>query len=114
MSQPTNVQEIITALTAGEITQAEATKLLGMLVAKKPTKRPPGISFSTTDKGCVSVLGLRSHWGFYFYPNEWEILKAHSAAIDAFIADPANKEKLSFKKGDKDAPTPEATLPQAA
>jgi hypothetical protein len=58
-------------------------------------KNASGISLKVSEKGGINVIGMR-RFPFFFYRQEWEVLKANAARIDAFIA--ANSTKLSSGK----------------
>lgn len=66
-----------------------------------------GIELKVSEKGCVSVYGLR-RFPISLYPDEWQRILDEADAIRDFIAE--NHNRLSYK----DSPDSIADIPAAA
>jgi hypothetical protein len=88
-----SIQEILAALSKGELTQEEAAILLA-----NPPKKQKGVYLEVSEKGAVKIKGMRARWPIVLYPNEIQTLLGMSDKLNDFIE--ANKSKLSFHKGD--------------
>jgi len=67
--------------------QAENQKLAQVAAART---RKAGFSIATNAKGAMQIYGAFDSWGRYpitVHPDQWAVIKAHSAEIDAYIAD---------------------------
>jgi hypothetical protein len=89
------MQEILAAVSKGEISADEAGQLIANL-----GKKPKGVYLEVSEKGAVKIKGMRARWPIVLYPNEIQTLLGMSDKLIDFIE--ANKAKLSFHKGDLD------------
>jgi len=47
----------------------------------------PKPSLKLSDKGCVTLRGIRGRYGVSFYANEWRFIFEQREAVEAFMAE---------------------------
>lgn len=87
--------EILAAVAKGELTTEEAGKLIANI-----GKKPKGVYLEVSEKGAIKIKGMRARWPIVLYPNEVQTILGMADKFIDFIE--ANKDKLSFHKGDLD------------
>lgn len=55
----------------------------------------PAPTLKISEKGCVTMLGIRQPYGVSFYPTEWERLFSQKENVQAFIQ--ANRAELTAR-----------------
>jgi hypothetical protein len=66
------------------------------------------LSAKVSEKGAVSVYGVRQKFPITFYADEWELIFAHAAKIKEFIK--AHKKELKSPRDSSGGPEGATTL----
>jgi len=90
-SAPRSNIEILQAVSRGELSADDASKLL-----KTASRTAGAVSFKVSEKGAVSVYGLNARFPTTLYGDQWARLLDQADALRKFIAD--NQGKLSIKE----------------
>jgi hypothetical protein len=84
---------LLEAVAKGELTVEEATALWN-------APKPKGLVLEPSEKGAVKIKGIRARFPIVLYPNELDLIRSYPQdKLDAFYE--ANRDKLSFQKGQK-------------
>ena len=91
MSNNPNLSEVLDSLTPEQ---------RAVIEANMRTKKDATLSFKVSEKGCVSLYGVR--WrGIHFYANEWAKILAYGDAIRDFIRENADTLTFQDAKGEQ-------------
>lgn len=73
-----------------------------------------GLSLKVSNKGAVSLVGLRRPWPVTFYAGEWARLEAFMPQVTAFIASHADEINAAAERWNKLTPEQQAAFEETA
>ncbi len=95
MSRFNTREEVTAALESGEIKISEASAAFDQVRDLEPTGK---FSLRVSEKGCVSIYGLRQRFPISVHYAEWQQIKAHYEEIDTFCEE--NRTEMLRKRED--------------
>lgn len=94
----TSQEKLEKAVADGKLSLGDFAAIISAAASAKAAKGPAReLSCKVTERGGVSVYGLNARFPVTLYADQWDRLFAFMPAMQKYMADPANKGRLSRK-----------------